>query len=183
TDDNTPLIKGTGAEPGNTITVYNGNTVIGTATVQGDGTWSLQVNTALADGTYRLTAKETDKVGNETSASPEYVIQIDAGGQPLPPTLTSVVDDVATYTGALQSNAITNDNTLTLTGTAEANVTVKIYGGANGTTLLGSTTADANGDWTYTTPALSDGLHTFVAEAVNSIGQVSPQTGGFPVTV
>ncbi|KNC90635.1 hypothetical protein GM30_02350 [Trabulsiella odontotermitis] len=183
TDDNTPLIKGTGAEAGNTITVYNGNTVIGTATVQGDGTWSLQVNTVLADGTYRLTAKETDKVGNETAASPEYVIQIDAGGQPLPPTLTSVVDDVATYTGALQSNAVTNDNTLTLTGTAEANVTVKIYGGVNGTTLLGSTTADANGDWTYTTSALSDGLNTFVAEAVNSIGQVSPQTGGFPVTV
>ncbi|WP_238158677.1 Ig-like domain-containing protein, partial [Trabulsiella odontotermitis] len=183
TDDNTPLIKGTGAEAGDTITVYNGNTVIGTAIVQSDGTWSLQVNTALADGTYRLTAKETDKAGNETSASPEYVIQIDAGGQPLPPTLTSVSDDVAPHTGALQSNAVTNDNTLTLTGTAEAGVTVNIYGGVNGTTLLGTTTADANGDWTYTTPVLADGAHKFVAEAVNSIGQVSPQTGGFPVTV
>ncbi|WP_235502128.1 Ig-like domain-containing protein, partial [Trabulsiella odontotermitis] len=183
TDDNTPLIKGTGAEQGDIITVYNGSTIIGSAIVQSDGTWSLQVNTALADGTYRLTAKETDKAGNETSPSAEYVIQIDAGGQPLPPTLTSVVDDVPQHTGALQSNEVTNDNTLTLTGTAEAGVTVNIYGGVNGTTLLGSTTADANGDWTYTTPILPDGQHTFVAEAVNSIGQVSPQTGGFPVTV
>ncbi|MEB8199430.1 Ig-like domain-containing protein [Enterobacter quasimori] len=183
TDDNTPLIKGTGAEAGNTITVYNGDKVIGTAKVQADGTWELQVTKALPDGTYNLTVKETDSVGNTTAASPEYIIQIDAGGQPLPPTLSSVEDDVAPHTGPLQKDATTNDNTLLLTGTAEANVTVRIYGGPNGTTLLGETQADAQGKWSFNTPKLADGVHTFVAEAINDIGQVSPQTGGFPVTV
>nr|EKU2875798.1 Ig-like domain repeat protein [Enterobacter cloacae] len=183
TDDNTPLIKGTGAEPGNTITVYNGDKVIGTAKVQADGTWELQVTKALPDGTYNLTVKETDSVGNTTAASPEYIIQIDAGGQPLPPTLSSVEDDVAPHTGPLQKDALTNDNTLLLTGTAEANVTVRIYGGPNGTTLLGETQADAEGKWSFNTPKLADGVHTFVAEAINDIGQVSPQTGGFPITV
>ena len=183
TDDNTPLIKGTGAEAGNTITVYNGDKVIGTAKVQADGTWELQVTRALPDGTYNLTVKETDSVGNTTAASPEYIIQIDAGGQPLPPTLSSVEDDVAPHTGPLQKDATTNDNTLLLTGTAEANVTVRIYGGPNGTTLLGETKADAEGKWSFNTPKLADGVHTFVAEAINDIGQVSPQTGGFPVTV
>lgn len=90
--------------------------------------------------------KETDSVGNTTAASPEYIIQIDAGGQPLPPTLSSVEDDVAPHTGPLQKDATTNDNTLLLTGTAEANVTVRIYGGPNGTTLLGETKADARGN-------------------------------------
>ncbi|MFB4696752.1 Ig-like domain-containing protein [Enterobacter hormaechei subsp. xiangfangensis] len=183
TDDNTPLIKGTGAEAGNTITVYNGDKVIGTAKVQADGTWELQVTKALPDGTYNLTVKETDSVGNTTAASPEYIIQIDAGGQPLPPTLSSVEDDVAPHTGPLQKDATTNDNTLLLTGTAEANVTVRIYGGPNGTTLLGETKADAQGKWSFDTPKLADGVHTFVAEAINDIGQVSPQTGGFPITV
>ncbi|UDG01711.1 Ig-like domain-containing protein [Enterobacter cloacae] len=183
TDDNTPLIKGTGAEPGNTITVYNGDKVIGTAKVQADGTWELQVTKALPDGTYTLTVKETDSVGNTTAASPEYIIQIDAGGQPLPPTLSSVEDDVAPHTGPLQKDATTNDNTLLLTGTAEAGVTVRIYGGPNGTTLLGETKADAQGKWSFNTPKLADGVHTFVAEAINDIGQVSPQTGGFPITV
>ncbi|RCG82235.1 bacterial Ig-like domain family protein [Enterobacter hormaechei] len=183
TDDNTPLIKGTGAEAGNTITVYNGDKVIGTAKVQADGTWELQVTKALPDGTYNLTVKETDSVGNTTAASPEYIIQIDAGGQPLPPTLSSVEDDVAPHTGPLQKDATTNDNTLLLTGTAEANVTVRIYGGPNGTTLLGETKADAQGKWSFNTPKLADGVHTFVAEAINDIGQVSPQTGGFPITV
>ncbi|RXX51892.1 hypothetical protein DD604_02180 [Enterobacter cloacae] len=183
TDDNRPLIKGTGAEPGNTITVYNGDKVIGTAKVQADGTWELQVTKALPDGTYNLTVKETDSVGNTTAASPEYIIQIDAGGQPLPPTLSSVEDDVAPHTGPLQKDATTNDNTLLLTGTAEAGVTVRIYGGPNGTTLLGETKADAQGKWSFNTPKLADGVHTFVAEAINDIGQVSPQTGGFPITV
>ncbi|MCK6845912.1 Ig-like domain-containing protein [Enterobacter cloacae] len=183
TDDNTPLLKGTGAEPGNTITVYNGDKVIGTAKVQADGTWELQVTKALPDGTYNLTVKETDSVGNTTAASPEYIIQIDAGGQPLPPTLSSVEDDVAPHTGPLQKDATTNDNTLLLTGTAEAGVTVRIYGGPNGTTLLGETKADAQGKWSFNTPKLADGVHTFVAESINDIGQVSPQTGGFPITV
>ncbi|HDV8201280.1 TPA: hypothetical protein RJ949_004957, partial [Enterobacter hormaechei] len=165
------------------ITVYNGDKVIGTAKVQADGTWELQVTKALPDGTYNLTVKETDSVGNTTAASPEYIIQIDAGGQPLPPTLSSVEDDVAPHTGPLQKDATTNDNTLLLTGTAEANVTVRIYGGPNGTTLLGETKADAQGKWSFNTPKLADGVHTFVAEAINDIGQVSPQTGGFPITV
>ena len=39
-------------------------------------------------------------------------------------------------------DGITNDNTLTLTGTAEANATVKVYDGA---TLLGSATANGTG--------------------------------------
>ena len=49
---------------------------------------------------------------------------------------------------------ITNDNTLTLTGTAEANSTVKVYDGA---TLLGTATANGSGAWSYTTAALSNG--------------------------
>ncbi|WP_425249659.1 Ig-like domain-containing protein, partial [Enterobacter hormaechei] len=69
TDDNRPLIMGTGAEPGNTITVYNGDKVIGTATVQADGTWSLEPTTPLPDGRYTLTAKETDGVGNVSGPS------------------------------------------------------------------------------------------------------------------
>ena len=39
-------------------------------------------------------------------------------------------------------------NTLTLTGTAEANATVKVYDGA---TLLGSAVANGSGAWSYTT--------------------------------
>ena len=64
--------------------------------------------------------------------------------------------DIASFStdSGVVGDGITNDNTLTLTGTAEANSTVKVYDGA---TLLGSATANGTGAWSYTTAALSNG--------------------------
>ena len=64
-------------------------------------------------------------------------------------------------------DGITNDNTLTLTGTAEANSTVKVYDGA---TLLGSATANGSGAWSYTTAALANGAHSLTATATDAAG-------------
>ncbi|WP_412770604.1 Ig-like domain-containing protein, partial [Ralstonia solanacearum] len=45
-----------------------------------------------------------------------------------------------------------------MTGTAEANSTISVF---DGTTLLGTTTADASGNWTFTpSTALTDGSHS-----------------------
>ena len=67
-------------------------------------------------------------------------------------------------------DGITNDNTLTLTGTAEANSTVKVYDGA---TLLGTATANGSGAWSYTTAALSNGAHSLTATATDAAGNTS----------
>ena len=67
-------------------------------------------------------------------------------------------------------DGITNDNTLTLTGSAEANATVKVYDGA---TLLGSATADGSGNWSYTTAALTNGAHSLTATATDVAGNTS----------
>ena len=64
------------------------------------------------------------------------------------PAITSFSNDTGTV-----GDGITNDNTLTLTGTAEANSTVKVYDGA---TLLGTVTANGSGAWSYTTAALGE---------------------------
>ena len=55
---------------------------------------------------------------------------------------------------------ITNDNTLTLSGTAVANSTVKVF---DGTTQIGTATADSSGAWTLTTAPLPDGSHSLTA--------------------
>ncbi|MDV0895576.1 Ig-like domain-containing protein, partial [Enterobacter cloacae] len=108
---------GTGAEPGNTITVYNGDKVIGTAKVQADGTWSLEPTTPLPDGKYTLTAKETDGVGNVSGPSGEYIINV-ATVPPQAPTLDTVYDDVAPHADYLQKGDVTNDTTPTLSGSS-----------------------------------------------------------------
>jgi hypothetical protein len=51
---------------------------------------------------------------------------------------------------------------LALTGTAEANSTVKVY---DGTKLLGTATANGSGAWSYTTGTLLDATHSFTATA------------------
>ena len=130
--------------------------MIGTAKVQADGT-ELQVTKALPDGTYNLTVKETDSVGNTTAASPEYIIQIDAGGQPPPPTLSSVEDDVAPHTGPLQKDATTNDNTLLLTVRLKP-VSRFAFMAARTVPPCWVKPRPMPGKWSFNTPKLADGV-------------------------
>ena len=62
---------------------------------------------------------------------------------------------------------ITNDNTPTLVGKATSNATISIFDGeGESAPLLGTTTTDADGNWSYTpTSPLADGDHKFTIEA------------------
>lgn len=62
---------------------------------------------------------------------------------------------------------ITNDNTPTLSGKATANAIISIFDGeGEGAPLLGTTTADNDGNWSYTPSSpLADGDHKFTIEA------------------
>ena len=107
--------------------------------------------------------------------------------QPLEVTVTAVDDNVVTGNTdqAVSSNLdidgnilehensqrtglhITNDNTPTLVGKATANSTISIFDGeGENAPLLGTTTADNDGNWSYTpTSPLADGDHKFTIEA------------------
>ena len=62
---------------------------------------------------------------------------------------------------------ITNDNTPTLSGKATPNATISIFDGeGENAPLLGTTTTDNDGNWSYTpTSPLADGDHKFTIEA------------------
>ena len=105
------------------------------------GAWSY-TTAALANGAHSLTATATDAAGNTGAASTALSVTVDTVA-PVAPTIASFSPD-----SGVVGDGITNDNTLTLTGTAEANSTVKVYDGA---TLLGTATANGSGAWSYTT--------------------------------
>ncbi|HHR8595118.1 TPA: BapA/Bap/LapF family large adhesin [Salmonella enterica subsp. enterica serovar Lexington] len=179
TNDPTPTFSGT-AEAGATITLYENGTVIGTTTAQPDGAWSVSTST-LASGTHAITAVATDAAGNSSPNSTAFTLTIDTTA-PQTPILTSVVDDVAGgVTGNLANGQITNDNRPTLNGTAEAGSVVSIY---DGDTLLGVTSANASGAWSFTpTTGLNDGTRTLTVTATDPAGNVSPATSGFTIVV
>ena len=170
TNDTTPTIAGT-AEANATVKLYNGSTLIGTTTADANGAWTFTPTTALTDGSYSLTAKATDTAGNESVASTAIAFTIDTSA-PAAPAITSVTDDQAPLTGAVADAGNTNDTTPTIAGSAEANATVKLY---SGSTLIGTTSADGSGNWTYTpTTALAEGAYSITAKATDAAGNESP---------
>ncbi|MBB4863398.1 hypothetical protein HNP46_002245 [Pseudomonas nitritireducens] len=183
TDDARPVISGTGSA-GDLITVYSkdstGNHKIGTAIVDADGNWSLKPELPLISGLNELTAVESDAAGNVTAPTEKYSITLDQSA-PQSPVIVSVYDDVGPYQGFLQKGDVTDDNTPTVAGTAQAGSVVRLYD-ANGA-LIGSTTADSKGNWSITTSELADGKHEIHATATNSVGVVSDPTGKWDFSV
>ena len=172
----TPVITGT-AESGSTVTLYDsdGTTVLGTTTATG-GAWSITAST-LADGGHTLTAKATDAAGNVSNASSSLTVTIDtAAAAPGAIALAAAGDSGAVGDG------ITNVNAPAITGTAEANATVTLYD-TDGTTQLGSTTADGNGAWQIVPTTLADGSHTLTARQVDVAGNASAASAGLTVAI
>jgi hypothetical protein len=87
---------------------------------------------------------------------------------PPPPVFTSISDD----TGSSATDQITTDQTLSISGTAEANKTVTVYRADVG--QIGTTTADGSGNWTlnYTGTTLPEGTYAFTA--IETSGSVVP---------
>ena len=180
TSDTTPTVTGTGAEIGATVTLYdtNGTTVLGSAVADAAGNWFI-TSIVLANGPHTLTVRQTDLAGNISVASDPLVVRIDASAvAPGAPDLVGVSDS-----GASSTDNVTNDATPTVTGGgAEAGATVTLYD-SNGTTVLGSATADATGLWAITSATLGTGAHTLTAKQTDLAGNVSAASAGLLVTI
>ena len=171
TSDNTPTLSGT-AEANSTVKVYDGATLLGTTTANGSGAWSY-TSGALSNGAHSLTVTATDTAGNTSVASAALNLTIDTVAA------APVISLYSTDTGTV-GDGITRDNTLTLTGTAEANSTVSVYDGA---TLLGTVTTNGSGAWSYISGALSDGSHSLTAIATDAAGNTSTASAALNVTI
>ena len=150
-----PSFSGSG-ENGATVTLLDGATAIGTATVSG-GAWSITASTALIEGANSITAKQTDVAGNISIASSSLSVTLDTTAPAVTAALTS-------DTGASSSDSVTKIATLHGTGDANAVVTL-----TEGVTPVGTTTADGTGAWSFT-PVLSDGAHTISASETDTAG-------------
>ena len=177
TNDSTPTFKGT-ALANSTITIYDGDTILGTAKADGTGAWSFTPG-ELPDGVHQFTT--TVSFGGFTSAkSGAFVVTIDTK---VPDAITLLVatDNHAPVVGTISEGETTNDNTPVLSGKAEAGSTVNIY---DGDTLVGTTVADAQGNWGLElTTVLGEGPHSLTANATDAAGNVGPSTNPLNFTV
>ncbi|MNM17105.1 hypothetical protein D3C81_273700 [compost metagenome] len=180
TDDAKPEISGT-AEAGSTVIIRDNGVEIGRATANAAGEWSFEPKLPLGLGNHSLTATAVDAAGNVSKPSNTFELTLVDPGMPPAPAITAVVDDVGATPENLQKDGITNDARPTVEGTAQAGTTVSVY--SNGT-LLGTVLVGATGAWKFTpSNDLADGLHNIHATATNSVGNVSPETGLYPINV
>lgn len=178
TNDAQPTLSGT-AEAGSTVKIFDNGVQIGSVTATG-GAWSFTPSPALGNGSHNLTFTTTDAAGNASAPTAGYIINVDTLA-PAAPVISSVVDDVGSVIGPVTGTTPTNDTRPTLSGTAEANATVRIY---DGITLVGTVTADANGNWTLPeTTTLTQGTHNFTATATDAAGNTSPASAVTTVIV
>ncbi|GAA3589359.1 hypothetical protein GCM10022198_11560 [Klugiella xanthotipulae] len=144
------------AEKGATVTVTNPETgeIIGTATVDEDGTFVVTLNPALPDGT-PIEITVTDPAGNASEP-------------------VSVVTDAS----APAAPTVAPSNGTVVYGTAEEGSTVNIYNGAG--ELIASAVVGEDGTYSVNfDPQLGDG-ETLTVSATDPAGNESPRT---PLTV
>ena len=135
----------------------------GTLNRAADGTLTYTPRAGFV-GTDSFTYTVTDAAGNATKGT--VTLTVTAGMTA--PTITTVVDDVGTNQGNVANGGSTDDSRPTLKGTAEAGARVEVY---DGTTKIGETTADANGNWTLTpVDALPNGTHNLAVRAIAADG-------------
>src|SRR5262249_43241253 len=135
--------------------------------------WSL-ATTALADGTYQFTATATDALNNTTAPTDAFAVTVDTA-PPSAPTINAV----ATNSGATDDQ-LTNDQSPTLSGNAEAGSTVEVFRDGNS---IGTTTADADGHWSLASGTLGDGSYQFTATATDAAGNTSGESDAFTVAI
>lgn len=163
------------ATPGDLVAIRIAGIATGdTATADELGNWTATyTGTPLAAGTHSFTATATDLAGNPGPLSAAYVVNTAIA----PPVFTAISTD----SGASASDRLTNDTTLTLSGTAPAGSTVSLTRAGVG--VIGSATATAGGAFSFAYgTALPAGTHAFTATASQG-GTASPASGAFSVTV
>lgn len=225
TNITTPTFTGINVEAFTAITIYSSlDGILGTTTANSLGNWSFTVTSVpppvpvsgdpniqfagfsgpLSEGVHSITITATDAAGNISSASSALNLTIDTSQPNAPdtPDLNAISD-----TGRSDSDNNTSNNNPTFSGTnAEAYSIITISSSVNG--ILGTTTANASGEWTFifnpTPPIannttsnilqneiqfglgvtqLTEGTHLISATATDAAGNTSPASNNLEIVI
>jgi lysophospholipase L1-like esterase len=184
TQSTTPTITGT-AIAGDTVALYNGSTLLGTAIASTAGTWSITPTTALALGSHSLTATQTDVAGNVSA--PSAALALSVINPPTPVTTTTPSSDtLVLYVADTAASGVNAEFTVSVDGTQVGGVqtatAAEAAGGGQAITLTGNFGAAGAHDVTVTylngfTGAAADAGRMLFINAVSLDGlAISPDS-------
>ena len=177
TNVNRIVINGVAAS-NETVMVYLNGTLIGSTMSSWNGLWSFNnMGTALADGTYILTAASIDSQGTVSPASYPYAMTIDTAAP-----VTPAIVGLAGGTSVGGNNTNTDAKLPILFGTAAPYSQVTLYCGGYS---VGSVVANGNGNWNWVNtiaPASVGSTYTMTAQSTDIAGNVSSVSATYSVT-
>ncbi len=160
----------TGVAQGATVRLYAGSTLIAEQFAAGGGRIVVRTNgtNALEDGVYDLRA--TQAVGGTESGFYEaFILQVDTIA-PAKPSAPDLIDE--SDTGISNTDNITNATQIVIEGTAEPSAAVGLL--VNGRPAkLPTTTADAEGKWSFTVATGKGGTARFSVFSFDRVANVS----------
>ena len=190
----TVVLTGT-ADANSIVSIYNSasGALVGTATAGSDGQWNytgttnaqwFKVTDSAVTGSVAASNESADASGENTTQAWAFttapmpdgthnftVTSTDLAGNTGTATAFAVtIDTTAPNAPVITGDTVVNSNEVMLIGTAEANSTVAIFEGSK---QLGTAVTNANGAWSYTTGALSNGVHVLTATATDIAGNTS----------
>lgn len=174
TSDSTPTFEGS-ADANATVSVLSDGTTVGTATAGAGGGWSFTFTSTLADGSYAITAVQTDTAGNTSAVSTALNITIDTTA----PTTLPLPDLLATSDlGVSNADNITSSPTQQFSGsTATGDIVSILVGGVTANTVTA-----AGGSWSYT-HTLAAGSYAITVQATDAIGNGGPVSAALGIVV
>ncbi|TQS86308.1 type I secretion C-terminal target domain-containing protein, partial [Limnobaculum zhutongyuii] len=187
TDDPTPTLTGK-AEKGSTVKVYDGETLLGSVVAdETTGQWTFTPTSPLVEGEHKFHVTATDKAGNVSMPSADFVLEMDFTGPDLSKLkITGVDDQVGNVTGNVDDGDFTDDSRPTISGTGTAGDTIYIYvsheSGAN--VLLGTAIVKGDETWTFRPEnALAEGSNKFTAYERDPVGNEVGPSNDYTVTL
>jgi hypothetical protein len=126
----------------------------------------------LTDGQHTIKITAADIFGNKTTSTLNFTLDTTA------PTKATIALDIASDSGTI-GDYRTNNNLVTLTGTAEANSQLKIsqHNSITGySSPIKTITTDANGNYKLSGVKLAQGMNTFSIKSTDLAGNTSTST-------
>lgn len=140
TDDRTPTLYGT-APPGSLVTIYDGTEKLTQVFVDKNGNWQWTPSANLhTDHQYDFSAVASLGGRSAQPSDTHSIIIVPAAS------ITQLIDDVGTETGAQINGATIDDGTPELRGRALAESTVYLYDNGK---LIATVKADKDGSWKW----------------------------------
>jgi hypothetical protein len=155
-----PAITGRG-DVNTLVTVKEGGTTLGTTTSNSSGIWTFTPG-PLAEGAHIFSVSETDLAGNTGAINFSFTFD------------KTVTMALSSDTGSSATDRITSIPAVRGSGEANTLVTIK-----EGATTLGTTTANAAGNWSFIPSGLLNGGHTLTATQTDLFGDTRQATLSF----